>query len=149
MEGCSTTIIPDDVTSIGDYAFYYRESLISTNIPEGVTRIGDYAFYYCINLVSITSKAITPPSISANTFYKVDKSIPVYVPFASLSDYQAAEGWKDFTNFVGIDTRIETPELKHGDSETIVYDLKGRRITNTEKLPTGVYIQNGKKFMVK
>ena len=154
FEGCTSlaavfTQENSKLEEIGDYAFYDCNQLASINIPKGVTRIGDYAFYDCTNFISITSKAITPPSISAYTFYNVDKSIPVYVPSTSLSDYQAAEGWKDFTNFVGIDTRIETPELKPGDSEAIVYDLKGRRITNTEKLPTGVYIQNGKKFMVK
>ena len=148
VEGCSTTIIPDDVTSIGDYAFFYRGSLTSITIPESVTSIGEYAVYNCTKLTSITCKATTPPSISAYTFYKVDKSIPVYVSSTSLSDYQTAEGWKDFTNFIGMDTRINNPELKHGDSEAIIYDLNGRRITNTENLPSGVYIQNGKKIVV-
>ena len=54
IQGCSTTIIPESVTSIGDGAFYYCSSLTSITLPESVTSIGDYAFYYCSSLTSIT-----------------------------------------------------------------------------------------------
>jgi uncharacterized repeat protein (TIGR02543 family) len=50
----NTFIIPDEVTSIGDYAFYWCESLTNIGIPEGVTSIGDYAFYWCESLTSIS-----------------------------------------------------------------------------------------------
>ncbi len=42
------------VTSIGDYAFYNCQGLISIRITDGVTSIGDYAFSACPNLQSIT-----------------------------------------------------------------------------------------------
>ena len=42
------------VTSIGDYAFYYCDSLTSVTIPESVTSIGDQAFYNCFSLTSVT-----------------------------------------------------------------------------------------------
>ena len=32
------------------------------------------------------------------TFEDVDKSIPVYVPAESVSNYQSAEYWNEFTN---------------------------------------------------
>ena len=47
-------VIPNSVTSIGDYAFYYCDSLTSITIPDSVTSIGDYAFYHCSSLTSIT-----------------------------------------------------------------------------------------------
>ncbi len=37
-------IIPEGVTSIGNYTFYNCSSLTSITIPEGVTSIGSYAF---------------------------------------------------------------------------------------------------------
>ena len=45
--------IPDSVTSIGDYAFYYCTSLTSVTIPDSVTSIGDYAFLSCDQLTDV------------------------------------------------------------------------------------------------
>jgi hypothetical protein len=47
-------ILPENVTSIGEYAFYDCRSLTSVTIPEGVTSIGEWAFRYCEGLTSIT-----------------------------------------------------------------------------------------------
>ena len=47
-------IIPNSVTSIGDYAFSGCAGLTSITIPNSVTSIGDYAFQYCSGLTSIT-----------------------------------------------------------------------------------------------
>jgi hypothetical protein len=46
-------VIPDDVTSIGNYVFWNCVSLKSIVIPNGVESIGKYAFAYCKNLKSI------------------------------------------------------------------------------------------------
>ena len=47
-------IIPEGVTSIGEYAFEYCSNLINITIPEGVTSIGKSAFEYCSSLTNIT-----------------------------------------------------------------------------------------------
>ena len=102
FEGCSSLtsiIIPEGVTEIEYYAFYACSSLTSIIIPNGVTSIDRYAFYGCSSLTSITCKAVTPPTIgSSNTFYNVDKSIPVYVPASSVAAYKSAQYWSEFTN---------------------------------------------------
>ena len=53
VAGCPNTVIPEDVTKIGDYAFYYCTGLTSIIIPNGVTAIGSYAFSSCWGLTSI------------------------------------------------------------------------------------------------
>ncbi|SHJ12322.1 Listeria/Bacterioides repeat-containing protein [Clostridium cavendishii DSM 21758] len=50
----TNVIIPDTVTSIGGFAFYYCSSLVNISIPNSVTSIGDSAFAYCTSLPSIT-----------------------------------------------------------------------------------------------
>ncbi|MGN0542106.1 MAG: leucine-rich repeat domain-containing protein [Acutalibacteraceae bacterium] len=47
-------VIPDSVTSIGNYAFYKCTGLTSVTIPDSVTSIGNYAFAWCDSLTNIT-----------------------------------------------------------------------------------------------
>ncbi len=46
-------IIPNGVTSIGNYAFYGCSGLTSVTIPNSVTSIGNYAFGECNNLADV------------------------------------------------------------------------------------------------
>ena len=53
-------VIPEGVTSIGDYAFIYCSRLTGVTIPEGVTSIGNAAFGECSGLSGITiPKSVT------------------------------------------------------------------------------------------
>ena len=52
--GCENSIIPDSVTSIGDYAFRGCTGLTSISIPDSVTSIGEDAFSGCSGLTIIT-----------------------------------------------------------------------------------------------
>ena len=62
ITGCDSEVteanIPSEidgvkVTSIADWAFYYRSTLTSVTIPDGVTIIDGTAFAYCPSLLSI------------------------------------------------------------------------------------------------
>ncbi len=57
-------VIPDSVTSIGNWAFYGCSSLTSVTIPDSVTSIGSNAFYGCSSLTSIT----IPDSVTSIEF---------------------------------------------------------------------------------
>ena len=57
FSGCSglkSITIPNSVTSIGNYAFANCSGLTSVTIPNSVTSIGNYAFYNCSGLTSVT-----------------------------------------------------------------------------------------------
>ena len=120
--------LPDNVTNIGNYAFKNCSSLTSITIPNGVTSIGYEVFYDCGSLTSITSKAVIPPSIkNSDTFYGVNKSIPVYVPAGSVDAYKAAEGWSEFSNIVSMAVSITHIAL----SQSSVTLIEGKTITLT------------------
>jgi len=53
-DGVGAITFVGEVTSIGDYAFYYCTSLSSITIPNSVTRIGYAAFLNCTSLSSVT-----------------------------------------------------------------------------------------------
>ena len=81
---CKNTIIPDSVTSIGDYAFQNSE-ITSITIPDSVERIGISAFYYCQNLTTITIPASVTSigkgafsNCSGVTSIGVDNNNPIY-----------------------------------------------------------------------
>ena len=136
----------DTSRNAGYSPFYNKGTLTSLTIGSEVTGIGEYAFSGCSAIDTITCHAITPPTCASDAFSGVDTSVPVYVPEASVTDYQTAEVWKDFLNFIGTETGIEHSEIINHNSE-MIYDLQGRRV---EK-PTnpGIYIVNGKKVIFK
>ena len=53
VQGCKSTIIPNSVTSIGEWAFAVFYCLTSINIPSSVKSIGEGAFSSCHGLTSI------------------------------------------------------------------------------------------------
>jgi len=67
ISGCNYTIIPNSVTTIGAYAFYYCTGLPSVTIPQSVTAIGDFAFGYCDGLNDVYCRIIYPSGISMGT----------------------------------------------------------------------------------
>ena len=54
IAGCTKTLIPSSVTSIGEDVFSFLSNLTSITIPNSVTSIGDMAFWGCVKLKSIT-----------------------------------------------------------------------------------------------
>ena len=54
IAGCSSTIIPNDITVIGKDAFWGIKSLEAINIPQGVEAIANGAFHACKKLRTVT-----------------------------------------------------------------------------------------------
>ena len=92
--------IPDSVTSIGSYAFYYCTALINVIIPDSVTSIGSYAFYNCTSLMNVTiPDSVT--SIGSYAFYSCTSLMNVTIQdsVTSIGSY-AFSGCTSLTNIV-------------------------------------------------
>jgi len=53
--GCKNSVIPNYVTSIGEYAFAGNTKIYSITIPNNIVSIGQKAFKGCTNISSITA----------------------------------------------------------------------------------------------
>ena len=91
----ATINIGDDVTIIPDYAF---KGLLGGMlvIPNSVTSIGEYAFYGCRGLTNIYANPLTPPTIASTSFSNYSATLWVRCGFAST--YSAANVWSNFSD---------------------------------------------------
>ena len=79
LRGCDSTIIPNSVTSIGNYAFSCCTKMVSIKIPNGVTSIGDCAFEGCSSLKSIDiPNSVT--SIGCEAFRSCSSLTSIQIP---------------------------------------------------------------------
>ena len=58
--------------SLGGYAFYDLDKLVSVKLPKDLTTLGDYAFYACANLTSVDASATEALDMGIGTFLFCD-----------------------------------------------------------------------------
>ena len=117
------------ITTVPSYAFDYT-NLESIYLPASIETIGYKAFYECKQLSSLTVYAMVPPAVENYAFSGIPEGLVVYVPASSISQYQEAEGWKNFT-FLPIqeDIRNVTISLPEG-TDASVYAQMWLELTN-------------------
>jgi hypothetical protein len=142
-------IIPNSLTSIGDYTFAYSTSLTSIIIPESVTSIGQWSFLGCSGLTNVYCYAKNVPKTDTPFDVSLIASATLHVPKASLKTYQKTSPWSKFGTIVAI-TQDDVDGIGNAQCSMLnvqsVYDLNGRRVTNPGK---GLYIKNGKKVLTR
>ena len=89
-------VIPNSVTTIGDYAFIGCNALTSVTIPNSVTSIGWGAFAYCSGLTSVTiPNSVTSIGQGAFLYCSGLTSITIPNSVTSIGNYA-------FTNCTGL-----------------------------------------------
>ena len=87
--------IPSSVTSLGDNCFWGCTSLTSVTIPSSVTNLGASCFRGCSYLETVICKIATP--INGDFFNNTPiNQATLYVPEASLEEYQKTSPWNVF-----------------------------------------------------
>ena len=128
VAGCKNTVIPNSVTSIGDWAFGFCTGLTSIEIPNSVTSIGGSAFYNCYNLVKIAVYNPVPVTLESNTFNGVYNAT-LYVPASAKAAYEAADVWNGLSNIVAMPTITYTVD---GSTHAVVDKAPGFAIEPIE-----------------
>lgn len=95
--GLTTYTIPNNVTTIGNWAFSYCKSLESVTIPKNVASIESGAFSHgSRNGLTLYCKPTTPPKFISDFFSTYIAKI--HVPQASVEAYKSADGWSEFAD---------------------------------------------------
>ena len=156
--GCKTTVIPEDVECIGEYAFnsitelkeivipasvsiietmaFNNTGLTSITIPATVRSLGKETFRWCSDLVTVYSRNTTPFAIDDLTFHHPSPKTgdtyqiaTLYVPRGTKALYQSTDGWKLFENIEESDFNMEMATINDVD-----YLIDGTARTATVKL---------------
>ena len=148
--GLTSVIIPDNVTYLGERAFQSCPGLTSATIGNSVKRIEKYAFADCRELLDVYCYADKAPYTGDNVFKNsyIGRAY-LHVPAASIENYKAKTPWNEFGKIVALTeegTDIEKLKSENGTTESMFFDLNGRRVQKAQK---GIYIQNRKKVLVK
>ena len=96
--GLTSIAIPSSVTKISDFAFYDCTGLSSIVIPSSVTRIDDRAFRGCTGLSSISLLSTNPCNLSSGGIFDYTNDCPIYVPAESVEAYKLAPGWNRYSD---------------------------------------------------
>lgn len=149
-EEITSLVVPEDVTSIGNYTFSGCHGLTSVTIPEGVRSIGNYAFSDCSGLTTVSIpgsmisigtaafngcklrnvliKCATPPAgpglaFSEQTFFHTT----LYIPTGSWDAYAYDNNWYRFINIREIATAEEQLSMEQAytlmDANTFAYSV--------------------------
>ena len=136
-----SVVIPNSVTRIADFAFDSSGGLTSIVIPESVTYLGSYAFNWCDKLASVViPESIT--SIEAWTFVNCDSLTSVEIHKSVTKIDTAAFGYCDKLTEITVDENNEFYKSIDGnlytkDGKTLVQYATGKADTKFV-IPDGV-----------
>ena len=147
--------MPAGVKELGSSAFR-STNLKEIDLPETIKEFGRNTFNACFKLTDVYMRHKEAPSwitwcVFAGKSSKLYRTLHLYPGSKAKYDaHQYTKNWIKYFDNVVEDlepTGIHSVTLDKKPANAAIYDLNGRRITETMK--KGVYIKNGKKISAK
>ena len=112
-----TSVTISSLTSMRQLCFFRCTDITDISLPSNITSIGNYAFYYCTALETLVIKATSVPTLGTDSLTGTPSSLKIYVPYSSdhsiLSAYQAATNWSSYSaNMYELDENGEIPTTR-------------------------------------
>ena len=144
----SSINVPEGVSILDEGVFYGCCALEAVCLPSTVTKLGKYMVEDCTSLKKFVCAAVTPPECSEQTFGNME-GVTLYVPVGCSDTYRGSVGWNKFGSIVEMDTLLSIGSVNTVPTRCTVtiHDLQGRQLHHAPA--KGVYIQDGKKRVVK
>ena len=93
--------------NVSNGVFGYTPKVRVMTFGKDVETIGNYLCYYMNKLEKVYNYALTPQTITVNTFHNTNKSTCLlYVPLESVDLYQDAAIWQDFSTVIGFNPGV-------------------------------------------
>ena len=93
--------------NVSNGVFGYTPKVRVMTFGKDVETIGNYLCYYMNKLEKVYNYALTPQTITVNTFHNTNKSTCLlYVPLESVDLYQDAAFWQDFSTVIGFNPGV-------------------------------------------
>lgn len=129
-QSIETITIPNSVTNISKYAFSYNSNLTTLTIGTGLETIGEYAFDNCSKLTRLNMYKIEPPLVSSNC--KISPTIcKLYVPATSINAYSHAPFWENFTTILPMELTVQFVDWDGTIISNVYIEQEGSAIAPT------------------
>ena len=84
----------EGITTLLDFAFYYKQKLKKVTFHDKITSIGNYAFQWCVELEEVYLPENPPALASSNVFSNIKTDCIFYCKTQeSLNAYARAQSW--------------------------------------------------------
>ena len=145
----STVVIPNNVVSLGDQAFYDCDHLSYVILGKKVSTIGERCFNTYSNgnyvLKTVTSLNTTAPSLGNDAFYVLHDAT-LQVPQNSAISYINSGYVNYFDNIVEIDPSAIKGVTMDKKRNASIYNLNGVKLNEVHK---GINVIGGKKVVIR
>ena len=136
--------LSENISLLDSWSFEKCENLFFLDIPESVTLLGGRVFDGS-GIKTLVIRGTFPEGVSEEFFYGIDTETVLYVQRSEIEKFKRA-----FSGTVlPLDeyTGIANTSITKTSSTNNIFDLQGRRLSG--KPAKGMYIQGGKKYVVK